>query len=439
MTQHLASGTRYVLGIETYSQADGTNQDYYVIWNKPSLGPTGEVIAHFPKTDLGYRQAWEYFLSIEPNYMSELSKSAIEVRVDGPVRQRRATIVFRILIVFPQALIVGILNYCLAWLAFLSWFQVLITGEITPDRWNLSVRIINYMLRVNAYSYLLTDQHPPFELYDASYPVELFVEAQRFSRWGVFFRIILAIPVLVLQECLGIGIFIILIFAWLIALVLGRLPEGIHWTLASIVRFQTRVLGYMMLVTPRYPWGLLGDPPTAKRSNQHALILGKGSKFAIVVITIFGLLVLASMTIAEINSFDRLFSTSGGVFGRLNTTVRLMKQVNVVAKANLDTLDIMEQCKADPASSQCNVGEIKSTLPILETFFNQVKSDNFDNSSDVQRRVLLRDVLTLEEDLRNIPTFNYQLVISTDASKFRTDTITFDYASAKLLDSITQF
>ncbi len=114
------------------------------------------------------------------------------------------------------------------------------------------------------------------------------------------------------------------------------------------------------------------------------------------------------MTIAEINSFDRLFSTSGGVFGRLNTTVRYINQVNVVEKANLDTLDIMEQCKADPASSQCNVGEIKSTLPILETFFDQVKSDNFDNSSDVQRRVLLRDVLTLEEDLRNIPTFNYR-------------------------------
>ena len=48
-------------------------------------------------------------------------------------------------------------------------------------------------------------------------------------------------------------------FVWLIVLVAGRMPESLHLAVAAIVRYQTRVLAYVFLVTPTYPWGLFGD------------------------------------------------------------------------------------------------------------------------------------------------------------------------------------
>jgi Domain of unknown function (DUF4389) len=51
--------------------------------------------------------------------------------------------------------------------------------------------------------------------------------------------------------------------SWLIVLASGRMPASLHAVLAAAVRYQTRVLGYSLMLTSAYPDGLFGDsvPP----------------------------------------------------------------------------------------------------------------------------------------------------------------------------------
>ena len=47
---------------------------------------------------------------------------------------------------------------------------------------------------------------------------------------------------------------------WLIVLIAGRMPRPLHEALAAALRYQTRVIGYFLMLTARYPGGLFGDP-----------------------------------------------------------------------------------------------------------------------------------------------------------------------------------
>ena len=43
------------------------------------------------------------------------------------------------------------------------------------------------------------------------------------------------------------------IFSWFIALVTGRVPEGLRNFAALALRFETQTYGYVLLLTDRYP------------------------------------------------------------------------------------------------------------------------------------------------------------------------------------------
>jgi len=69
----------------------------------------------------------------------------------------------------------------------------------------------------------------------------------------VFFRIILAIPALLLSNLLSQLSQLLAIFSWFIALVMGRVPEGLRNFAALALRFETQTYGYVLLLTGKYP------------------------------------------------------------------------------------------------------------------------------------------------------------------------------------------
>jgi hypothetical protein len=94
--------------------------------------------------------------------------------------------------------------------------------------------------------------------------VRLVTARARLNRAAVFFRLILVIPAAFVWSAAFYGIVVLSFFFWLIALLLGRLPDSLHQALAAIVRFQARFYGYFGMVTGVYPWwGLFGDPMPA--------------------------------------------------------------------------------------------------------------------------------------------------------------------------------
>jgi Domain of unknown function (DUF4389) len=121
---------------------------------------------------------------------------------------------------------------------------------------------VRLSLRLSAYQNLLNDRFPSFALEDrAEDMVRLAVpEATRMNRWAVFFRIILIIPVGVLSAIVQYGSILFVVFGWFAALITGWLPTPIYDLNRSVVRFQTRVSAFTLLLVPTYPSKLFGDP-----------------------------------------------------------------------------------------------------------------------------------------------------------------------------------
>ena len=99
-------------------------------------------------------------------------------------------------------------------------------------------------------------------------------------RLTVAFRIILAIPQIIVLYFLFIAAVFVLVIGWFGALFMGRLPEWVHSFVGGVVRWTTRVGAYMFLLTDRYPPFSLDDEdyparpilPEPGRLNRWAVL-----------------------------------------------------------------------------------------------------------------------------------------------------------------------
>jgi hypothetical protein len=75
----------------------------------------------------------------------------------------------------------------------------------------------------------------------------------RRSRLTVFFRLILVIPHFIWLIIWSIGTFVAAIAGWLITLITGQLPGGLHRFFCAYIRYVTHVFAYLYLVANPYP------------------------------------------------------------------------------------------------------------------------------------------------------------------------------------------
>jgi hypothetical protein len=73
------------------------------------------------------------------------------------------------------------------------------------------------------------------------------------SRLTVFFRIILVIPHALVLMVYGIGAYLAVIVAWFAALFTGRVPDGVHAFISGYLRYYTRVVAYLSILSDPYP------------------------------------------------------------------------------------------------------------------------------------------------------------------------------------------
>jgi hypothetical protein len=92
------------------------------------------------------------------------------------------------------------------------------------------------------------------------HPIGLIVEDDlRRSRLTVFFRLLLAIPQLIVLYLWGIVTFFAVVIAWFAALFTGRVPAGLHEFIARYLRMSTHVNAYILLLAD--PWPPFGGEP----------------------------------------------------------------------------------------------------------------------------------------------------------------------------------
>ena len=173
---------------------------------------------------------------------------------DDDLRRSRLTVLVRFILVIPHlfwfllyslaAMVVGVVN----------WFATLFMGR-TPERihgW-LS-RYMRYSVFMYAYLNVLANPYPPFHGTEGSYPIDLVVEGPGSQhRLITLFRVVLAIPALVLNWVFGQVLQIVAILGWIVSIILGRMPRGLEKLGLYCLRYQTQTYAYLLIVTDRYP------------------------------------------------------------------------------------------------------------------------------------------------------------------------------------------
>jgi drug/metabolite transporter (DMT)-like permease len=95
----------------------------------------------------------------------------------------------------------------IAWMltTTVAWFAILFTGRYPQGLWDLAAFYLRWRVRAVAYTALLRDEYPPFG--EGAYAAVLGIEtpAAPRNRLTVAFRIILAVPHLLIVWALGIG------------------------------------------------------------------------------------------------------------------------------------------------------------------------------------------------------------------------------------------
>ena len=177
----------------------------------------------------------------------------IRIVVTDDLSRNRLTVFFRILLAIPHFIWLALWGIANLVVLILSWFAALFTGRVPTGFHGFMARYLRYQTHVVAYIQLAADPYPPFDG-SSSYPVDLEVAppvAQ--SRLTVFFRILLAIPALIISSVMNYLVNIIVLFAWFVCLFLGRMPEGMRNLLVFTIRYHIQTGAYYSLLTSRYP------------------------------------------------------------------------------------------------------------------------------------------------------------------------------------------
>jgi hypothetical protein len=352
-------------------------------------------------------------------------------------RQRRWTVLLRLILAIPLTVVVVAIGIATTIVVVIGWFAALFTGRVPDFVRNLATIYLRAGLRLQAYVMLLTDRFPPFDTEDVpDYPVHVAVPfATPMNRAAIFFRIILAIPASLLSTVLGFGYGIIAFFVWVVTLITGWLPAPVHDAYRAILRFQTRLSAYMLLLVPAYPAELFGDggsggspiaePVAAAPADATAtavvphvpawnLLLGKGARRVLIVVIVLGVP-------AYIGSMVLRFT--------VQNHAGLLQQNNDLAAGMNQYVVSSDQCRTAPNPVPCQEDADRALAQELQNFVDNVQGTSalgISQSVIVQVTADADNAETVTAALANAgPTLaDYQNVyVRTDASRVLTQLV----------------
>ena len=140
------------------------------------------------------------------------------------------------------------------WFAIIvAWFVALFAGRVPDGLHNFIASYTKYQTHVNAYFSIAANPFPSFSG-RAVYPVGVEIApAAKQNRLTVLVRLLLAIPAFIVLYILQLVAQLVMILAWFYALFAGKLAKGLRDVLTYWLRYQAQTLGYVGLLTGRYP------------------------------------------------------------------------------------------------------------------------------------------------------------------------------------------
>jgi hypothetical protein len=210
-------------------------------------------------------QGWAYMLVLTDRYPSSDPLTAIgplparedpiRLEMADDLQRNRLTVFFRLLLAIPHLVWLTLWGIAALFAAIGNWFATLFTGTSPKPLHGFLAAYTRYGVHVGAFVYLIGNPFPGFTGDEGSYPVELRI-AERVpqNRWIVGFRIVLAVPALILASAYGTLLFVTAFLGWFASLFTGRMPLGLRNAGALGLRYTAQTYGYLFLLTDAYPY-----------------------------------------------------------------------------------------------------------------------------------------------------------------------------------------
>jgi Domain of unknown function (DUF4389) len=172
--------------------------------------------------------------------------------IDG---RNRLTAFFRLLLAIPLAIWAYLYAIVASIAVVIAWFAIVITGSYPEGLYTFVADYLRFVTRVTGYAALLCDPYPSFGgSDDPAYPIRMeFDRLDAYSRLKTFFRIIIAIPLVIIRYIMGLLLEIGALFAWFVILFTGKMPRGLFDLMVLANSYTARSDAYLLLLTETYP------------------------------------------------------------------------------------------------------------------------------------------------------------------------------------------
>ncbi len=177
----------------------------------------------------------------------------IHLVVTDDLVRSRLTVFFRLLLAIPLFLWFYLWSLAAIVAAFVAWLAGIVTGRVPNALHSFLTQYVRFATHINAYVWIAANPYPGF-LGEPGYPVDVEIaDPVEQSRLTIFFRLLLAIPAVIVTNVLQNVAFVVAVLGWFLGVITGRMHKGMEELLAYILRYQAQTFGYVLLLTQRYP------------------------------------------------------------------------------------------------------------------------------------------------------------------------------------------
>jgi hypothetical protein len=180
----------------------------------------------------------------------------VSFEADYVDQRSRLTAFFRLILAIPLLIVLYVYAIIATIAVVIAWFAIVFTAHYPGGLYEFVAGYLRFLTRVTAYAALLCDPYAPFGgSPDDSYPVRMDFDGplEHYSRLKTFFRIIIAIPLVVIRYIMGLLLEVGAVAAWFVIVVTGKMPRGLFDLMVLANSYTARSDAYLLLLTETYP------------------------------------------------------------------------------------------------------------------------------------------------------------------------------------------
>lgn len=139
---------------------------FFQWWIVLFTGKRNEGIWKMQNNWLGYAaRVWSYYglmYDQYPNFGSEQGSEPVTYSFAYEAKASRLTNFFRMIMLIPAIIVVIFVMIGAYFGVFFAWLAIIITGRHPGGLFNFQLKVHQFMIRVSAYSMLMTDTYPKY-------------------------------------------------------------------------------------------------------------------------------------------------------------------------------------------------------------------------------------------------------------------------------------